>query len=69
MKNKKVFDQDKNITVLIHKRENLEAAKIAGEGKAEIIYFEDMITRVIANTCRQPGLSYVLTDMFDFGGS
>lgn len=69
LKNKKVFDQDKNITVLIHKRENLEAAKIAGEGKAEIIYFEDMITRVIANTCRQPGLSYVLTDMFDFGGS
>lgn len=69
MKSKNVFDNDTYITALIHNRENLEAAKIAGEGKAEIIFFEDMITRVIANTCRQPGLSSVLTDMFDFGGS
>ncbi|HKM21906.1 MAG TPA: hypothetical protein VJZ01_07670 [Lachnospiraceae bacterium] len=69
MKQKNVFDNDTYITALIHNKENLEAARIAGEGKAEIIFFEDMITRVIANTCRQPGLSSVLTDMFDFGGS
>lgn len=68
-KSKNAFDNDAYITALIRKKENLEAAKIAGEGKAEIIYFEDMITRVIANTCRQPGLSMVLMDMFDFGGS
>lgn len=69
MKAKNVFENDTYITALIHSRDNLEAAKIAGEDKAEIIFFEEMITRVIANTCRQPGLSSVLTDMFDFGGS
>lgn len=69
MKAKNVFENEAYITALIHNRENFDAARIAGEGKAEIIFFKDMITRVIANTTRQPGLSTVLTEMFDFGGS
>ena len=68
MKSKQVFDNEAYITALIHNKENFEAAKIAGEGKAEVIFFKDMITRVIANTCRQPGLSTVLTEMFGFDG-
>lgn len=68
LKDKNAFDNKAYITALIHDRKNLDAAVIAGEGKAEIIYFKDMISRVVANTCRQPGLSSVLTDMFDFGG-
>ncbi len=38
--------------------------KIAGEGMAEVLYFKDAISRIIAHTCRQPGLSHVLTDFF-----
>lgn len=62
------YNNDMHITSMIYNRENLEAAKIAGEGKAEILFFKDAISRIIAHTCREPGLSIVLTDFFDFGG-
>ena len=68
LKQKDAFDNSAYITTIIHDMENLEAARIAGEGKAEVIFFKNMIARVIANTCRQPGLSTVLTEMFGFDG-
>ena len=68
LKSKKAFDKELHITSMIHNKENLEAAVIAGEGKAEILYFKDALSRIIAHTCRQPGLSLVLTEFFDFGG-
>lgn len=68
LKEKKVFDNDAYISTVIHESGDLEAARIAGEGKAEIIYFKDMIARVVANTCRQPGMSSVLTEIFGFAG-
>lgn len=68
LKSKGAFNDNTSITTVIHEQGNLEAARIAGEGRAEIIYFKDMIARVIANTCRQPGLSYVLTEIFDYEG-
>jgi voltage-gated potassium channel Kch len=68
LKVKNAFDSDMHITTIIYKKENLDAAKIAGEGKVEVLYFKDAISRIIAHTCRQPGLSAVLTEFFDFGG-
>ena len=56
------------VTAMIRSPENLEAARIAGEGRAEVLYFQDALSRIIAHTCRQPGLSRVLTEFFDFGG-
>jgi len=47
----------------------LEAAAIAGEGRARIIYAKDAIARIISNTCRQHGLSQVLTELFNFSGN
>ena len=47
----------------------LEAANIAGEGRAEIICAKDAIARIISNTCRQHGLSQVLTELFNFTGN
>lgn len=47
----------------------IEAAKIAGEGRAEVIYAKDAIARIIANTCRQHGLSHVLSELFNFRGN
>ena len=68
LKSKNAFDQDLHITSMIYNKANLEAAKIAGEGKAEVLFFKDALSRIIAHTCRQPGLSIVLTEFFDFGG-
>lgn len=47
----------------------VEAANIAGEGHAEIIFAKDAIARIISNTCRQHGLSQVLTELFNFSGN
>ena len=47
----------------------VDAAIIAGEGRAEIVYVKDAIARIIANTCRQHGLSQVLTELFNFTGN
>jgi voltage-gated potassium channel Kch len=68
LKTKQAFENDTHITSIIYNKENLEAARIAGEGKVEVLYFKDAISRIIAHTCRQSGLSAVLTEFFDFGG-
>ena len=34
----------------------------------EVIFAKAAIARIIANTCRQHGLSQVLMELFDFGG-
>ena len=62
------FEFGPYMTAMIHQKENLDVAKIAGEGKAEVLFFQDALSRIIAHTCRQPGLSLVLTEFFDFSG-
>lgn len=57
-----------HITAGMNDPRNVEVAKIAGEGRAEIVYFKNAVARIIANTCHQPGLSQVYTELFDFGG-
>ena len=47
---------------------NLEAANIAGEGNTELLLVNDIIARIIAQTCRQSGLSNVLIELFDYDG-
>ena len=68
LKTKNAFNNDMHITSMIYEKENLDAAKIAGEGKTEILFFKDALARIIAHTCREPGLSIVLTEFFDFDG-
>ena len=68
LKSRDAFDNEAHITTLIHNEENIDAARIAGEGKAEVIFLTDVLARIIAHTCRQPGMSLVLTDFFDFDG-
>lgn len=47
---------------------NLEVAKMVGKDEAELLLVGDLISRVIAQTCRQSGLSIVYTELLDFGG-
>ncbi len=57
-----------HIVATINDELNLEAAIIAGEGNAELLLINDIIARIIAQTCRQSGLSNVLIELFDFDG-
>ena len=65
---KKVGNTHTYITAVINSKENVEAATIAGEGKAEILFFENTIARIVAHTCRHSGFSSVFTELFSFSG-
>ncbi len=58
-----------HIVAMVSDTANYEAIQIAGENLAELILVHDSVARIIAQTCRQPGLSNVLIDLFDFSGS
>ncbi|MEO1815406.1 MAG: hypothetical protein ABGU93_07455 [Acetobacterium sp.] len=57
-----------NIVTVLKDPENVQVAQIAGNNQAEIILSDTLISRIIAQTCRQPGLSTVYTELLDFGG-
>lgn len=69
IKNKELFNSDLRFIVSLQDNQYVEAANIAGEGRAAIIYSKDAIARIISNTCRQHGLSQVLTELFNFTGN
>ena len=57
-----------NIVAVLREPKNVEVAKIAARGQAEIILEDTIISRIIAQTCRQSGLSAVYTELLDFDG-
>lgn len=69
LKDKKLANPELRFIASLTGNQYVEAAKIAGEGRSQIIYVKDAIARIIANTCRQHGLSQVLTELFNFSGS
>ena len=68
-KNKELANPDLRFVGSLQDVQYVEAANIAGEGRAAIIYAKDAIARIISNTCRQHGLSQVLTELFNFSGN
>ena len=69
IKNKELMNPELRFIVSLQDNQYVEAANIAGEGRAAIIYAKDAIARIISNTCRQHGLSQVLTELFNFSGN
>jgi Trk K+ transport system NAD-binding subunit len=57
-----------NIVAALKEPRNLEVARIAGRGQVELILEDQIISRIIAQTCRQSGLSAVYTELLDFDG-
>ncbi len=47
---------------------NFEIAQVVGKDEVEWIQLGGLVARVIAQTCRQSGLSTVYTELLDFGG-
>lgn len=57
-----------HITAELMKVENGDVAKMVGKDEVEIVQTGGIIARIIAQTCRQSGLSVVYTELMDFGG-
>lgn len=47
---------------------NYEIAEVVGKDEVEWIQLGGLVARIIAQTCRQSGLSTVYTELLDFGG-
>src|SRR5262245_33852907 len=57
-----------HIMAEIRDPKNMEAARMVGRDEVELVQVGDLISRIIAQTCRQSGLSVVYTELLDFGG-
>ncbi len=57
-----------HIVAEIRDPKNMEVAKMVGKDEVEIVLVSDLVARIIAQTCRQSGLSMVYTELLDFGG-
>jgi voltage-gated potassium channel Kch len=60
--------QPYNIVAELRDPKNLDVARVAGKDEVEWVLVGDLVARVIAQTCRQSGLSTVYTELLDFGG-
>lgn len=58
-----------HIVAEISDRKNKDVAEMIAGGEVTLIHSEDLISRVIAQTCRQSGLSVVYTELLDFDGA
>ena len=50
-------------------RENLEAARIASQRSISLVCSSEVLSRMIVQSARQPGLSHVYTALFGFAGN
>ena len=57
-----------NIVAAIRDPKNLEVARMIGGDEVKLVLLGDMMSRIMAQTCRQSGLSVAYTELLDFGG-
>lgn len=57
-----------NVVAAVHDGASVAAARLASGPWARIIQIDDLIARITAQTCRQSGLSIVLSELLDFNG-
>lgn len=69
LKGKNQLNANMKIIASLQDQRYIEAAEIAGEGRVVAVYTKEMISRIIANTCRQHGLSGVFAELMNFGGN
>lgn len=58
-----------HIVAEIRDPRNVVIAEIAGKDEVQLVIFDYLISRITAQTCRQPGLSVVFTELLDFSGA
>jgi voltage-gated potassium channel Kch len=57
-----------HIVAEIRDPQNLGVSQMVGKDEVELVLVSTLIARIIAQTCRQSGLSVVYTELMDFGG-
>lgn len=57
-----------HIVAEMHDPRNAEVARMVGKNEVELVLLGDLISRITVQTCRQSGLSIVITELLDFGG-
>lgn len=57
-----------HITAEIKDSKNLEVTRMVGRGELELISSDELIAKVVVQTCRQSGLSAVYQELLDFDG-
>jgi len=57
-----------HIVAEIRDQKNVDVAKMVGKDEVELVLVGDLVARVMAQTCRQSGLSVVYQELLDFGG-
>lgn len=58
-----------NIVTAINDPVKVDIARVAGQGHVRIVLFEELIARLMAQTCRQSGLSVVYSELLQYEGS
>ncbi|MDQ1265477.1 MAG: hypothetical protein QG635_627, partial [Bacteroidota bacterium] len=66
--NRKPLPHKYHIVAEIRDPRNVAIAEIAGKDEVQLVIFDYLISRITAQTCRQPGLSVVFTELLDFEG-
>jgi ion channel POLLUX/CASTOR len=57
-----------HVVAAIRQAQNLPPARLAGGEHASVVDVDDINARLVVQSCRQSGLSIVVTDLLDFGG-
>jgi Trk K+ transport system NAD-binding subunit len=57
------------IVAMVQDYHNLEVVQKIGDGKVEVIYLEELKSKVFARSCLHPGLSHVYKQIFSFVGN
>ena len=60
--------QPYHIVTMLREEKNIEIARLVGGAEVELVLSGDIIARIVAQTCRQVGLSLVYTELLDFAG-
>ncbi|MBN2572437.1 MAG: NAD-binding protein [Ignavibacteriales bacterium] len=58
-----------HIVAEVKEERNLEVAKMVGGDEVELLLKDDIIARIMVQTCRQSGLSVVYQELMDFEGA
>mgnify|MGYP002347838784 CR=1 FL=1 len=65
---RKPLPEKYHIVAEIRDPRNVPIALIAGRDEVQLVIFDHLVSRITAQTCRQPGLSVVFTELLDFSG-
>lgn len=58
-----------HIVAQLHNPQQLDAVQLVGRNDIEVLLTNDLISRIVVQTCLQSGLSTVYMDLLDFGGN